>query len=328
MDRLLRMLMGALGAGRLILYLNCSQATLNTLRRYLRVPDKELLLFACPLEGGGAGSGSTCGVVSGGCLAIALGHLGDILEPAEGKADPLYRRLKDYTDGFRERFGSALCRERTGLELERPIGLARYLLQGRFLTRCAHAAAVAVPRLVGLVEEPLSGSGEPGELDERIFREGGLCGSKVLAEVRRRFGLGSATLERLSVALDGGVGLSGGLCGALAAALGALGLALGNDPERGTARNVAFFVRGHYNLYLGRESDEMWSRGSGLVRSFRERFGSTECLSLTGRSFDSGTDLMGYLEGSPTCDDIRRWCAERAVEIVGALREKKRPGPV
>ncbi|MEJ5187317.1 MAG: C-GCAxxG-C-C family protein, partial [Candidatus Geothermincolales bacterium] len=209
MDSLLRVIMGGMGAGRLVLYLNCSQATLNTLRRYLRVPDKEPLLFACPLEGGGAGSGSTCGIVSGGCLAITLGHLGDLLEPGEGKADSLYARMREYAQWFGDRFGSTLCRRRTGLDLGRPVELARYLLEGRFLSRCARSAAPAIRRLVGMVEEPLPGTGRPGILEDRLFKEGGLCGSGILAEARRRFGLGSVTLERISVALDGGVGLSG-----------------------------------------------------------------------------------------------------------------------
>jgi len=324
-DEPVKRLVAALAGMRLVTYLNCSQATLNTLRRYLKVPDGEVLLFASPLEGGGAGSGSTCGVVSGGCLAIALGHLGDLLEPEQGKGESLYQRLKEYTDWFKDHFGSTLCRERTGLDLGRATGLARYLLEGRFLTRCARAAAVAVPRLVRMVEEPLAGSGQVGELDERLFREGGLCGSGVLAEARRRFGLGSVTLERLSLALDGGMGLSGGLCGALAAALGCLGLVLGNDPERGVLGNLAFFTRGHYHLYLGKEADEQWSRGSRLVEDFREEFGSLECAALTGREFSSGNELVQYLENSATCDRIRQWCADRTVEVLEDLRERGNP---
>jgi hypothetical protein len=325
MDEPVKRLVAALAGLRLVAYLNCSQATLNTLRRYLKATDRDVLLFASPLEGGGAGSGSTCGVVSGGCLAIALGHLGDVLEPEQGKAESLYRRLKDYTVWFRDGFGTTLCRERTGLDLGRATGLVRYLLEGRFLSRCTRAAVAAVPRLVGMVEEPLAGSGRAGELDERLFREGGLCGSGVLAEARRRFGLGSVTLERLSLALDGGVGLSGGLCGALAAALGCLGLVLGNDPERGVLRNLAFFTRGHYYLYLGKEADEQWSRGSRLVEAFREEFGSLECAALTGREFSSGSELMEYLGISATCDKIRRWCADKAVEVLEVLGERGNP---
>lgn len=274
--------------------------------------------------------GSTCGVVSGGCMSLALGHLGDLLEGDEGKVEALYRRLRDYTAWFEESFGSTLCRDRCGADLRKASGFADYILTGKVLTRCVNHIGKAVEKLIEMVNLPL---------DEREEREGGeasagaaaapvaggaglpvggLCAAPVLHRIREETGKGNRFLEDISMALDGGIGLSGGLCGALAGALLPLGEVWGIDPRsEGVFGTLRFFVRGHLNLYAGRGRKGLWSVGNPLVRGFRRRFGSLECRELTGREFGSRDDLEDYVRESEVCREIRDWCVEEALRILG-----------
>ena len=206
------------------------QATFGTLAGYLGVSDRTGVKAACALAGGGANEGSTCGVVSGGCLAIAQAHLADILCGEAGKGEALYERMREYTAWFEKEFSSTLCRERTGVNLMDPQGMVDYLLAGKVVTRCVDHIGKAAARLLEFMDRPLEGGGEVTGLERRLAESGGYCADEVLRGIREETGQGSLYLEQISLAFDGGVGLSGGLCGALAGGLLAMGLIWGVDP--------------------------------------------------------------------------------------------------
>jgi len=295
------------------------QATHGTLAGYLRVTETTSLKASCPLEGGATSEGSTCGVVSGGCLSIVLGHLGDIVDGGAGKGEALYGRMREYTAWFEDSFRSTLCRERCGEDLNTPSGFAKYILLGRFLSRCGIHIGKAVSQLMRLIERPLEEGEGAAEIDRRLSESGGYCAAEVMRGVREATGHGSLYLEQLSAAYDGGIGLSGGLCGALAGALMPIGLIWGFQPRAaGLIDTVQFNVRGHINLYMDRREPEMWSVGNPLVREFRRRFGSLECKDIVGRSFESGKELAEFVPASPLCSEIKDWCRDQAVERISA----------
>jgi len=295
------------------------QATFGTLVGYLGVSDRSTVKASCPLEGGGASQGSTCGVVSGGCLGITLAHLADILSGEAGKGEALYERLREYTGWFEDEFSSTLCRERCGADILRPAGFADYLFTGKVVTRCVNHIGTAASHLLGLINRPLDGDGEVTDLDRRLASGGGYCAAEVLNGVRTDTGYGSLHLEQISLALDGGIGLSGGLCGALAGALMPIGLIWGIDPKHeGFVGTLAASVKGHRNLYLKRQEPELWSVASPFMREFKSKFGSFECRDLTGRSFADGTALAGFMAASAVCAEIKNWCRERACELITA----------
>lgn len=295
------------------------QATHGTLAGYLRVTETTSLKAACPLEGGGTSEGSTCGVVSGGCLSIVLGHLGDVVDGGASKGEALYGRLREYTAWFEDSFGSTLCRERCGEDLNSLSGFMNYLLLGRFLSRCEIHIGMAASQLVKLIERPLEEGKVATEIDQRLSESGGYCAAEVMRGIRETTGHGSLYLERLSAAYDGGIGLSGGLCGALAGALMPVGLIWGLQPRAaGLIDTLQFNVRGHMNLYLNRREPELWSVGNPLVKEFRRRFGSLECRDIAGRSFESGEELAEFVPASPLCSEIKDWCRDQAVERISA----------
>lgn len=297
---------------RLISYLNCAQATLGTVAEGLGLDCRDTFKAACPLEGGAVSMGSTCGVVSGGCLALALALAGEP-ESGDGEASPaVYEALRDYTSWFEREFGSTICRERCGAEVARTAGFASYLFTGKFVSRCVAHAGPAASYLVALAGRfpgaETAGEGAPA---------GGYCAPEVVRGIRVDTGKGSPVLETASIALDGGVGLSGGLCGALAGALLTVGSLWGIDPvAEGFTGTLAHFLRGHANMYRGRERPELWSVGGRLVRGFLREFGSLECAAITGRKFEDAGTLADYMAGSSTCEPVKGWCRRRASELI------------
>lgn len=295
---------------RIIRYLNCAQATLSVAAG--GGPFGEAVLKAvCPLEGGGVSMGSTCGVVSGGCVAIALAHLSeDARDPwPDG---PPYDLMRKYTEWFEKEFGSTVCRERTGVEVLKPSGFANYLITGKVYSRCVAHIGRSASFLV-----TLSGAHAGAAGGRRAYLRG-LCAGDVLRGIRDETGAGDARFEALSVALDGGVGLSGGLCGALAGALLSIGDVCGIRPTvSGFGGTLAPFLRGHVNMYLGLDKPELWSLGGRLARGFIDEFGSLECRRLTGRSFGDAEDLFDYVPGADVCSRVKSWCRDRGAELIG-----------
>lgn len=293
------------------------QATFGTLAGYLGMTDRTAVKAACPLEGGGASEGSTCGVVSGGCLAIAQAHLADILSGGAGKGEALYGRLREYTAWFEAEYSSAICRERCGVDVKEFAGFMDYLFTGKVVSRCVNHIGKAAARLLEFMDTPLEGGGEVSALDRRLAESGGYCAAEVLRGIREETGLGSLYLEQISLALDGGVGLSGGLCGALAGAMLPMGIIWGVDPrQEGLVGTVAAFLKGHVNLYLGRRRAELWAVANHFAREFARQFGSLECRDIVGRSFGNGTELADFMAGSRTCEEIKDWCRARGAELI------------
>jgi hypothetical protein len=307
----------ALARWRLIRYLDCPQATLATLVDYLKVADRTAVKASAPLEGGAQDAGSTCGVVSGGCLSLALANIEDILSAKPGKGEALYRRMREYTEWFEGEFGSNLCRERCGVDLSKFSGFMNYLLTGKVFSRCVYHIGKAASRLAIMVELPLEEAKIVSDLDRKLASEGGYCAAEVMRGIREATDHGSLFLEQISVALDGGIGLSGGLCGALAGALLPLGLIWGIDPRSaGIMRTAAAYVKGHANLHLNRREPEIWTVANQVARNFKREFGSLECKDIIGRGFSSGEELQEFMAGSEKCAEIKRWCLEKCTDQI------------
>ncbi len=295
------------------------QATYGTLAGYMGVSERTAVRASCPLAGGGANGGSTCGVVSGGCMAIVLAHLADVLSGEAGKGEALYERLREYTGWFEEKYGSTLCRERCGADIKEINGILNYLFTGKVVTRCVNHIGAAASHLLGLMNCPLDGGGEVTGIDERLASSGGFCAAEVIKGVRDDMGSGSLFLEQLSLAFDGGIGLSGGLCGALAGALMSIGLIWGIDPKKeGLVGTLIPTLKGNAGLFRGRREPGLWSIAYPFAREFARKYGSLECVDIVGRSFGSGTELAEFMSGSSLCAEIKDWCRERTSELIDA----------
>lgn len=256
---------------------------------------------AFPLAGGALNAGSTCGVVSGGCLGLALARAGALSSGKPTDVEAVYREFRDYTRWFETHFGSTLCSERTGMDFSSQPGLSDVILMGKMITRCVTHTGRAVDHIVvavGSAKAPSEGNSAKG-----------LCAAPVLEGMREDTDVRDPDLETASTGLDGGVGLSGGLCGALAAALMVLGGEMGIDPRK--AGVIATMKASSEGISRGHEVSgrrTVFSVGTPLVHRFKEEFGSLECREITGRSFSGLEDLRTYLESSAKCDAVKDWC--------------------
>ena len=75
------------------------------------------------LEGGVVATGSTCGVVSGGAMGLALSHHDQIIKKGIPAQAGLLALIGEYVKWFDENFGSSLCRERSGVDFYTTKGL-------------------------------------------------------------------------------------------------------------------------------------------------------------------------------------------------------------
>ena len=217
--------------------------------------EDRLLQASAGLEGGIVASGSTCGVVSGGALGLALMHDNLLKERGIAAEAGVLSLIGEYVRWFEESYGSSFCRERSGVDFYTTMGQLRFFLPGDRVARCfwhirgamRHLNDTYQGRNLLTMDRDLNKiQGEPMH-----------CAQVVLRGIRNRTGIGDPLLECLSFVFDGGVGLSGGACGALAGAIMGINLFLGIN-IRDTSFLQAFksFIIGHVNLLLDEPIDE------------------------------------------------------------------------
>ncbi len=275
---------------------------------------KDLLLRAATgLEGGLVASGSTCGVVSGGCLGIAQFHRRVLRDGGPAAERRVMDRAAAYARWFSETYGTTLCRARVGCDFHTLSGQARYFLGPDRIARCVRHIRGAMDWLrEEAFERPLPATAAGTAGCARPFH----CAREVLVRVREKTGVGYPLLERLAVVFDGGVGYSGGACGALVGAILAINLILGLDIRRmAYLSTFGPFLRGHLNLLVEgpRGEGETFGVGKDILDSFSARAGGTECSAITGRRFTGWEDFQGYAAGSSMCGDL----VGLAVELAG-----------
>jgi len=101
--------------------------------------------------GGIGNTGSVCGAVIGGVMAIGLKN---------GRADTMEEVLQSLqlAAEFRRRFeaeaGTILCRELTGVDLSTPEGIERYMNSDKPMTVCGPAVALAERLAVDILKAP------------------------------------------------------------------------------------------------------------------------------------------------------------------------------
>jgi len=271
------------------------------------IPNREdtVLKAATGLEGGLVARGSTCGVVTGGSLGIALMHLEQVRQEGLPGQKEVMRRVGAYVDWFRARFGTTLCRERTGVDFYQMKGQLRYFLPGERIGRCLWHIDQAM-QYVYMKEKV---DPEPFPEDQDSADEDAIhCATAVLQGIRETCGVGYHLLEDIAYVLDGGVGLKGGMCGAMAGAIMAVNLAFGWDIRSMLPPiTIKKFVEGHLNLLRRHPNGmpETFAIGKDVVLACMEQTaGSIECSEITGKSFTGWDDFQDYMHRSQLCRTI------------------------
>jgi len=261
------------------------------------------LRSATGLEGGLVATGSTCGVVTGGTLGIALMRVEAIDKSGEAAQKAIMQEAREYVDWFQKGFKTTLCRERTSVDFYKTMGQLRYFLPNA-VGRCLWHTGKATGYLNSLSKSPLQVSIKNStNLDAETIH----CATKVLKGVRESCGVGDEIVEKISFVLDGGVALSGGLCGAMAGAVMAANLVFGWDIRKMSyPTTIKEFVRGHVNLLRKHTSDklETFAIGKDIMKQLRGMEISLECSHITGKTFSNWDDFQAHIHSSSSCQNL------------------------
>jgi len=283
---------------------NCAKAQLIPLQEAYEIQDDALIMALTGLAGGILNNGSTCGVVIGGAISSAM-----IRDQAlAGKwtlADEiqLLEEVGRDVAWFEERFGTCLCRERDDLNYQRITVIG--LLNPRKVKGCVARTGASMTRF--MAKQPMDEARAKADMTTGAGCRCTHCASGVLEEIRLQTGIGHERLEQIAVALDGGIGLSGGGCGALSGALMALGLRFALDPKKTDPRQLR-------NIYRSMDS-EFFRKAKILVSRFIKTFGYLECSRLTGNHFQDWDDFCAFRKTS-ACDALHRFVVEETVNIM------------
>lgn len=121
---------------------DCSQVVISHYAEELGIPQEEANRLASAF-GGGSGMGETCGAVLGAMMVIGMkyGHCGpDDMEQRE----VLITKRAEFTEKWKERRGSCMCRDLLGDDVSTPEGLGRVLEAGTMFTLCPELVLDAI----------------------------------------------------------------------------------------------------------------------------------------------------------------------------------------
>ena len=298
---------------------NCALASLEVFQNMIGRREDRVLKACTGLEGGVVASGSTCGVVTGGALGLALMHDNVLQERGIAAEVGVLSLVGEYFRWFEESFGSSFCRERSGVDFYTTFGQLRYFLPGDRVGKCLWHLRGAMRHLYTYQEKELPGMDvKPKEIQNKPIH----CAQAVLRGIKDRTGVGDPLLERLSFIFDGGVGLQGGVCGALAGAVLGINLLLGMDiRDTSYFQTVKAFIVGHINLLLDKPigRPEPFGVGKNIVQRFREEAGAAECRSITEKEFSDWTDFQKYISSSDKCAGLIELATTEASNAIQIL---------
>ena len=158
------------------------------------------------LAGGIAQQGYQCGLLWG--AVFAVGAESFRRRPDRDRAiGTAVKAARHVSASFVTRAGSPDCYDITSCEWTNKLSMAKYMLTGKFLA-CFKLADAWAPEAIRAAEEGLAL--DPSDLPARPLS----CASEVV-----RLSGGSDAEMVMAAGLAGGIGLSGGGCGALAAAI-------------------------------------------------------------------------------------------------------------
>lgn len=269
--------------------LNCCESQIIPFQNAHDIDNDELLKAVTGLAGGMYNRGSSCGVVFGAALNLAMVKNKELEIWTPGDQLSLLRQVADYVRWFEDEFGGHLCRERTDLDFTTMRGKVGLLFPKK-AKGCVKQSALSMKYLLT----------EDNVIEPQSCSQYDHCASDVLRMVREETGVGDKNIEQLTTALDGGIGMSGGGCGALAGGIIALGLQLGNEHSKEDAFKFRNMLRTIPRKFSKITND--------LINQFEEKYGTLECEGISGGIFEGFDD---YLIQRKKCQPLIDWVVEQ-----------------
>jgi C_GCAxxG_C_C family probable redox protein len=144
-----------------------------------------------------------------------------------------------------------------------------------------------------------------------LFSSGFNCAEAVLTVLCQRMEkLGRScrrSVPSVATGFGGGIGRSGGTCGALSGAVMAVGLMVGHRRADDLGRKYMV-----YDLV------------SGMIGEFEREFGSSSCRDLTGAALRIEEERLRFRSQKvldKVCSKFVKWCVNYGVRLIDQLRE-------
>jgi hypothetical protein len=293
----------------------CSLTQLKPFQDAFNIPDDDILKAAVGLSGGMFSKGSTCGVVFSGALTLAMLMDKQLSEWKPSDEAVLHAKIKDFATWFREQYGTTLCKERTNLNLWTKSGLLGLFLPSKLSTCLSHTGGTS--KYLFENKDNVPEVQVPSDSINSFH-----CAKQVLEKIRENTGVGNGIVERISIALDGGLGLQGDACGAIAGAVMAISLKLAkNMRESNMLSNMGSFLSSPRKLRKQKSHDDFFSVGGKLMDSITEITDFLECRNIINKNFENWEDFQqfGTSKGSTKCREIIDFVSTKTSELLSDL---------
>ncbi len=270
--------------------LNCCESQIIPIQKLYELSDIKMVRSAVTgLAGGINNNGSTCGVIFGGALNIATMQVVNNEDWTVDQEVDLINKISNYVNSFEDKFGSSLCRDRTGLNFRSFRGKIG-LMHPKTAKGCVRQTEWAMEYVLNTVKTDINTS-EIISINH--------CHTPIFDKFKEKYPyIDFEYLEKLSSGLSGGIGLSGGGCAALSAAIMILGFRYRKEVSNNRKSN---FLRITDSLFT--------KKTNKMIDSFIEEFGSLECSKLTSNSFDSIKEFNNFRSNN-NCDLINQFLIE------------------
>jgi hypothetical protein len=282
-------------------------------------PEDNILRAFTGLEGGVVASGSTCGVVSGGAIGLALSHFDEIVEKGIPAQAGVLALVGEYIKWFENSFGTSTCRVRSGVDFYTARGQLRYFFPGDKVSKCLWHINGSIKHLYSFRKRELPSVEVHLEQTEN---EPIHCAQQVLNGIKKETGVGDELLDQVSFVFDGGVGYQGGACGALVGAIMGVNLSIGMDVRRMNIYEIlkAFGV-GHKNLLKNNDvrKPEPFNVGKKIVRNIQNKTGALDCQTISGQKFSGWLDFQKYITSSGKCHELIELAKNQASMAIKAI---------
>jgi len=293
---------------------SCSLTQLIPFQEAFNIIDNDILKAAVGLSGGLFMKGSTCGVVFSGALTLAMLMDKELSEWKPVDEITLHSKIKDFFKWFQEKYGTTLCNERTKLNLETRRGFLSLFLPRKLYICVSHTGGTSRYLFENKDKRAVIKNFKDSHSINSFH-----CAKHVLQKIRERTGIGNDTLERISIALDGGLGLQGDACGAIAGAVMAIGLKLAKNMRNSNmVSNLGTFLLSPRKVRKQTSFDDFYSLGGKLMDSIMEITDSLECRNIINRKFEDREDFQkfGNSESSLKCRKLIDFVFSKTSELL------------
>jgi C_GCAxxG_C_C family probable redox protein len=281
--------------------IGCSEASMTTQMRGFGFEEPSYEQAIHVFSGGFMHLGHACGLLTGAALAAGF-RARSQLEDEESITEATLNATIQITEAFPELTGSINCREITDISFSTFGGKLKYLQQGKG-KMCGRLHLKWASQAHDLIEKTLA------EFDKH--KSTGRCENCAVITMKRLVNSGIVKNEDsvLVAGLAGGIGLSGNVCGALAA--GVFAVAANSYLSKKNKKRDSQ-LKGAVHEFFGTKNRGLPAQ---IRLAFIDKFGSELCVEISKKRFENISDHSSFIQNggcSEVIEQISSWVIQKS----------------